>query len=118
MRKGHDSDAVRLRDMLEAAKKVRHFLVGHTRQSFYDNELLQLALQHLVQIVGEAAYNVSAARKAKHPRIPWPLITGMRHHIVHAYADVDLDVLWVAVTENIPQLITDLENLLDEEFGL
>ena len=39
----------------------------------------------------------------------------MRHHIVHAYSDVDLNVLWVAVTENVPQLNSDLANLLDEE---
>ena len=117
MRKGHDSDVVRLRDMLEAAKKIRQFLAGHNRKSFDDNEMLQLALQHLLQIVGEAAYKVSAGRKAKYPRIPWPLITGMRHHIVHAYSDVDLNVLWVAVTENVPQLISDLENVLDEEIG-
>ena len=117
MRKGHDSDVVRLRDMFEAAKKIRQFLAGHNRQSFDDNEMLQLALQHLLQIVGEAAYKVSAGRNAKYPRIPWPRITGMRHHIVHAYSDVDLNVLWVAVTENVPQLISDLENLLDEEVG-
>lgn len=117
MQEGRDSDLVRLRDMLEAAKKIRKFVAGHTRQSFDDNELLQLALQHLVQIVGEAAYKVSTKLKARNPRIPWALITGMRHHLVHAYSDVDLDVLWVAVTENVPPLISDLEKIIDEESG-
>ena len=65
MRKGHDSHVVRLRDMLEAAKKIRQFLAGHNRKSFDDNEMLHLALQHLLQIVGEAAYKVTAERKAK-----------------------------------------------------
>jgi uncharacterized protein with HEPN domain len=115
MNKGHDRDAVRLTDMLEAAIKIRRFAAGHTRQSFDDDEILQLALQHLVQIVGEAAYNITAERKAMHPEIPWPLITSMRHRLVHDYSAVDLNVLWVAVTENVPQLISDLENMLDDE---
>ena len=118
MPRDRDDDLVRLRDMLEAAEKICHFVAGHSRQSFDDNELLQLALQHLVQIVGEAAYKVSGERKSRYPGIPWALIIGMRHHLVHAYSEVDLNVLWIAVTENVPQLISDLKRQLDEEFGL
>ena len=116
MKKGLNDGLVRLRDMLDAAKKVRRYVAGHSRKSFDDDELLQLAMQHLVQIVGEAAYKVSRERKAKHPDIPWALVTGMRHHLVHGYSDVDLAVLWVAVTENVPQLISELEKLLGEDF--
>ena len=117
MPEGHDDDLVRVHDMLEAAQKIRKYVAEHSRQSFDDDEILQLALRYLVQIIGEAAYHVSRERKARYPEIPWTLVTGMRHHLVHGYSDVDLDILWVAVTENVPKLVSDLEKLLDEEFG-
>ncbi|MDE2819071.1 MAG: DUF86 domain-containing protein [Chloroflexota bacterium] len=103
--------------MLEAAQKIRDLVDGRSRQSFDDNELLQLALRYLVLVVGEAAYHVSRKRKARYPGIPWAKIIGMRHHLVHGYSDVDLNVLWIAATENVPPLIADLTKLMDEEFG-
>lgn len=116
MPEGHD-DFVRVHDMLEAAQKIREFVTGCTRESFDNDEFLQLALRYLVLTVGEAAYHVSRERRDRYPEIPWALITGMRHHLVHGYSEVDLNILWVAVTENVPRLVRELEKLLDEYFA-
>ena len=103
--------------MLEAARKINELVDGCSRQTFDDNEVLQLALRYLVQIIGEAAYHVTKERKMRYPGIPWVQIIGMRHHLVHGYSAIDQNVLWVAATENVPPLMTDLEKLMNEEFG-
>ena len=115
MRKDRESDAHRLRDMLEAAKKIRHYAAGKPRQHFDDDELLQLALRYLVQVIGEAAYHISAELKDQNRDIPWQQITGMRHHLVHGYSDIDIEVLWIAATKNVPELMPILEQMLENE---
>ncbi len=118
MPKRSDEDLVRVHDMLEAAQKVSDLVARKSRASLDENEVLQLALRYLVLIIGEAAYHVSHELRARYPKTPWALIIGMRHHLVHGYSAVDLNILWVAVSENVPQLISDLENILHEEFGI
>lgn len=78
-----------------------------------DRELqLTLALTRLVEIVGEAAKNVSDEERRRHPRIPWRAIAGTRDRLVHAYFDVDLDRLWQIVSVDLPELVRELEAAL------
>jgi uncharacterized protein with HEPN domain len=71
--------------MLDMAKKAIEALKGKTRQQYDQDELLRLALAHLVQTIGEAAAHVSEAFQTKYPAIPWKKIIGMRHKVVHDY---------------------------------
>ncbi|MGH3786856.1 MAG: HepT-like ribonuclease domain-containing protein [Pseudonocardiaceae bacterium] len=107
-------DAERLADMLEAAEKIeRQALLGRAR--FDRDEIVQLALVHLVQIIGEAAARVSGELRAKHPEIPWSQIVGMRNRVVHGYFEVDLDVLWTVVNSGVPQLRKQLSGIVTSE---
>ena len=74
--------------------------------------MLAFALLHAVQIVGEAASKVSAEFRNQHPQIPWELITGMRHRLVHAYFDINHDILWTTATESVPELLAQVDGLL------
>ena len=118
MQEENPDDLVRLHDMLEAAQKIRDLVARESRTSFDENEVLQLALRYLVLIIGEAAYHLLRERRARYPGIPWAQIIGMRHHLVHGYSAVDLNILWTAVSENTPQLIAELEHILREDFGI
>lgn len=105
-------DAVYVGHMLDMARKAAARVTTRSRADFDADEDLRFALAHLVQTVGEAASRVSAAYRASHPEIPWRQITGIRHRIVHDYMNVDYDVIWVVVSQELPQLITDLQLLL------
>jgi len=87
-------DLTRLGDMLEYALRVEQHVSGVSRAEFERDEGLQTKVMHDVQIIGEAARNVSMAVKREHPEIPWVDIVGMRHKIVHGYRDIDLDKVW------------------------
>lgn len=65
--------------------------------------MLTFALVYAVQIVGEAVSKVSIEFRDEHPDIPWAIIVGMRHRLVHAYSDINNDILWTTVTEAAPE---------------
>ena len=98
--------------MLEAAQKIVQFTESETRESLSADEKLQLAIVRLIEIIGEAASRISDEFRDKHPQIPWIAIRGMRNRLVHAYFDIDLDVVWNTITTAIPALIKQVEALV------
>jgi len=110
----HD-DGVRLRHMLDAAKQAVEFTQGRSNADLYRDAQLALALTRLVEIIGEAAKNVSGETRATLPQIPWRAIAGTRDRLVHAYFDVDLEQLWQIVAVDLPPLIAALEGALTSE---
>jgi len=104
-------DAVYVGHMLDTVRKIVAFTLGKTRADFDVDEVLRLALAHLIQIVGEAASRVSEPFRSGHPQIPWRAIVGMRHKVVHDYMALDDEVVWETVTHEIPALLSQLERL-------
>ena len=76
-------DATYVGHMLDTARKALALVEGKKKADFEGDETLQLALIHLLQIIGEAAGKVSPEFCAAHPDVPWPAIVGMRHKLVH-----------------------------------
>ena len=66
-------------------------------------------LIYTIEIIGEAAARVSDETRKVMPQIPWPSIVGMRNRLIHAYFDVDLDILRQTVSEDLPALLEQLE---------
>ena len=104
-------DDVRLRHLTDAATTAIRFASDRSRADLDTDEMLTLALTKLVEIVGEAAKQVSGETKDAHPEIPWSAAARMRDRLVHHYFDIDLDVLWQTVTEDLPELLARLPDL-------
>ncbi|NJN21807.1 MAG: DUF86 domain-containing protein [Leptolyngbya sp. RL_3_1] len=86
-------DVIRLRHMLDATQKALTFTQGRSRQDLYTNDMLALAIVRLIEILGEAAKNISSETQAKAPEIPWRQVIGTRDRLAHAYFDVNLDII-------------------------
>ena len=108
----HIDDNSRLRHMLDAAQQAIRFARGKNRQALERDEMLTFAILRALEIVGEAASQVSKKFQVAHPEIPWPQIIGMRNHLVHAYFDVDVERVWDTVTDDLPPLITALKQIV------
>ena len=105
-------DEIRLRHMLDAACEAISFAQGRTRIELDSDRMLVLSLVKAIEIVGEAAYQIAETTRGELPAIPWADIIGMRHRLVHAYFDINLDVLWQTVQDDLPALIGQIEPLL------
>jgi uncharacterized protein with HEPN domain len=108
-------DRVRLHHMLDAAKEAASFVQNKSRGSLDKDRKLVLALVKAIEIIGEAAVNVTKEGCKDLPGIPWKNITGMRNRLIHAYLDINLDILWQTVTEDLKPLIIELEKILSKE---
>lgn len=107
-----NDDPVRLRHMLDAAQKAIEFAKSCRREDLDTDEKLALAIVRLLEILGEAAKSVSDRCRRDHPGIPWRQIAGTRDRLIHGYFDVDLDIVWKIVTEDLPSLADELEKAL------
>jgi len=107
-------DVVRLGHMRDYAREAVQMASGCTIADLPKNRMLNLALVRLVEIVGEAANQVSDARRSLHPEIPWAEIRGMRNRIVHGYDNINFRILWDVVQLDLPPLIDTLERILGE----
>jgi uncharacterized protein with HEPN domain len=107
-----DEDRIRLNHMRDAAAEALSFVANKTRLDLDNDRKLVLALLKSIEIIGEAAAKVSPGRKAESTEVPWRDIIAMRNRLIHAYFDIDLDILWQTVTSELPPLLEDLERLL------
>jgi len=103
---------VRLRHMLDYAKEAVAMAKGKTAEELNKNRQLNLALTHLVELIGEAASKIPRNIQARHQEIPWPKIISMRNRLIHGYDFVDYDILWDTINSDLPPLIKALEEVI------
>ena len=109
-------DEQRLRDILEAIEKIDRF-AAEGRAAFEADERTQVWIVHHIQIIGEAARTLSEDFRSQHSRVPWTLIIGMRHILVHDYFGIDLEEVWSVVERDLPALRREIEAMLESERG-
>lgn len=107
-----DRDAAYLWDMMDAAKTVCDFVKGVKYHQYERDRKLQMAVERAIEIIGEAARNVSNEFQENHPEIPWRGIIGQRHMLAHEYGEIKQERMWIVVSERIPELIKLLKPLL------
>ncbi|MFQ5912400.1 MAG: DUF86 domain-containing protein [Nitrospinota bacterium] len=105
-------DWVRLRHMLDAGQEALSFAEGKSRESLDVDRQLVLALVKSIEILGEASSRVSKETRDSHPQIPWQEIIAMRNRLIHAYYEINLDLVWDTLTADLPPLVRALETLL------
>ena len=107
-------DTIRLRHMLDAAREAMVFADGRARDELDTDRMLAMALVKEIEIIGEAAYQMAEESRLEVAGIRWPAVIGMRHRLIHGYAEIDLDVLWGTLIDDLPPMIEALEAILGE----
>ena len=109
----HAEDRIRLLHMVEASQAAMRFVASRQRADLQTDQMLLFAVIRAIEVVGEAANKVSEEVRAANPNIPWKAIVGMRNRLIHAYFDVDTDMVWETLQLEIPAVLNDLEMLLN-----
>ena len=106
------NDGVRLRHIRDAARQALAFVRGRSRAELDQDPMLSLALVRLLEMIGEAARVISPEFRERYPNVPWKQMAGMRHRLIHGYFDVNLDIVWQTVQQDLPPLLAQLEKIL------
>ena len=101
--------------MLDHTREAVAMVQGKTRQDLDRERKLNLSLVRLLEIVGEAANRVPRQERDRYSDIPWSEIVGLRNRLIHGYDEVDFDILWQIVTQDLPPLVAALERILSEK---
>ena len=105
-------------DIAEAIKRVESHIRGFTYPKFLAHMKTQDAVVRNLEIIGEAAKNISSEFKRKHPNIEWKEIAGMRDKLIHDYFGVNWEIVWDVVKQKLPELKRKIDILLPpKEFG-
>ena len=105
-------DYVRVRHILDAAREAVSFSNGRCRADLDTDRKLNLSLVRLLEIIGEAARGLSQEFRQEHPDLPWKSMVGIRDRLIHGYFDINLDVVWETITEDLPPLIAQLKKIV------
>ena len=103
-----------MEDIIKYSNNVTSFMQGVSFDTLASDNLLYYAVMKNVEIVGEAAYMMTKAFKAAHPKTPWKMIESMRHILVHDYTNIIPRILWGTATEDIPEFRKQVEKYLAE----
>ena len=101
--------------MLLTAREARADAANARPEELFGQRVRLLGLVKCLEIIGEAASQLSPALRDRHPEIPWNQIVGMRNRLVHAYFDVDDQQIWKSLSEDLPILIEQLDRILAED---
>jgi uncharacterized protein with HEPN domain len=111
MRDNKDSQ-VWLRDILESADLIELYLSGIDENEFFNSAEKQDAVIRRLGIIGEAIKNLPEDFKKQHPEISWNKAAGMRNILIHEYFDVDLDIAWNTLKNDLPVFKKAIQELI------
>lgn len=104
-----------LADVLDAARSVERFRQGIDLDAFRADELVRAGVERKLEVVGEALNRLSRDHPDVASQIPdIARIVGFRNVLAHGYDVVDDEVVWDAITTDLPELAAKVEAMLDE----
>ena len=108
------SDIQFLKHIKEETEFIIEFTSTISEEEFLENRLLKKAMVRCFEIIGEATKKVDFDFRMKYNSIAWKEMAGLRDKLIHDYTGVDYNLLWIIISENIPELDFQLEQIIDE----
>lgn len=99
--------------MREAVETAITMAEDCEREDLDANVMLTMALTRCLEILGEAAAKIGQETRDAYPSLPYVQIIAMRNRLIHAYFDVNLDVVWTTIREDLPALLPVLNEAID-----
>jgi len=107
-------DNGRLEHILSAIDNVDSFLEGKNLDDLQTNKMMFFAVVKNIEIIGEAANNLTKELREKHLEVSWKDVISMRHVLVHDYYNIDAKTAWQTAKDNLPELRRQISAILEQ----
>jgi uncharacterized protein with HEPN domain len=108
----NNDDAVHLRYMLDAIEQLERYTRGMSESEFFSRPMVQDAVARQIEIVGEAARNVSIEFQGLHPKLPWLKTIDIHSKIVREDFKLNISMVWDIIQDDLPLIKQTIRKLL------
>lgn len=95
-------------DIREAIEKIERYVIGLDHDAFINDDKTVDSVVRNLEIIGEAAHRLPESFRTQHSEIEWRKIIGLRNRIVHAYFNIDVEIVWEILQKDLPYLKSEL----------
>jgi uncharacterized protein with HEPN domain len=113
MSKRRDQDY--LRDIQEAIQRIADYVEGMIFAQFLKDHKTQDAVVRNLEVIGEAAKNLSHRLRKTHPHVPWKDLAGVRDKMIHHYFGINYEIVWTIAKKELPDLLPQIQDLITHE---
>jgi len=108
------NDGTYLAHIREAVENIEEYLKGASYEQFVSGKMMIDAVVRELEIIGEASNNLSDEFRRQHSDMLWRRMKDMRNFLIHEYFGVNTKVVWDTCKNDLPQLKSFIEKILDE----
>ncbi len=98
--------------MIDLIQKIQNYCLNLTYDDFINDEMLTEACVFNLAQLGETSHKISDDFVKLHPELTWNELYGLRNRLIHDYQGVNLNLVWEIITEDLPRLKQQLEDLI------
>jgi uncharacterized protein with HEPN domain len=100
-------------DVREAIENIQQYIAGYSYEGFCQDKKTQDAVVRNLEIIGEAAKQISPALRKQLVSIPWKAMAGVRDRLIHHYFGVNYEIVWQIITTELPESLRLLQEARD-----
>ena len=104
-----------LQDIMDSINKIEKYTQDLDFRKFKANEMIIDAVIRNIEIIGEATSNIPGKIQQKYPLLPWTKMKSMRNKVIHEYFGIDVNITWKTIKKSLPQLKTEISQVLMQE---
>lgn len=105
-------DRVLLAHILKEMVFLKKICRGRSSDDLLSDDYFSYAVVRAIEIIGETSKSISPALKARYPEIDWREMAGMRDHVIHRYFEINWNIVWDVVSNEIPILEPKIASML------
>lgn len=104
---------VYLEDILESIDRIEEYTQDLNQKELFKSIDKQDAIVHRLEIIGEAVKHIPQEFQNKYPKTPWKEIARTRDKITHYYFEIDLEIIWSIIQNDLKPLKDQVKIMLE-----
>jgi len=104
-----------LRHILDETDFLIEQTTGLSADTFLGSTVLKRAFVRSLEVIGEATKHLPSDLRRKYPDVDWREMAGIRDRLIHGYVNIDHEIVWNVITNDIPALRRQIQQIIENE---